>query len=264
MKKITFILSLFVTSLMVSQTSVFINEIHYDNAGADVDEGIEIAGPAGTDLTGWSIETYNGSNSESYGSNALSGVIPDQDNGYGTLSFPISSLQNGSPDGLALVNDSGVVIQFLSYEGTITAVDGPAVGLTSEDIGVEEPASTTVGESLQLTGTGTEYEDFAWINPSSASFGQVNANQSFDVALSNKSFDDSKFNLYPNPVTNGILNINTSGTSVLEVKLFNMLGQQVFTSKVVNPIDVSDLSPGVYLAKIDLGSSSLTKKLIIK
>ncbi len=27
---------------------VFINELHYDNSGTDADEGIEIAGPAGT------------------------------------------------------------------------------------------------------------------------------------------------------------------------------------------------------------------------
>jgi len=179
MRKITLILSLFVTSLMVSQTAVFINEIHYDNTGGDVDEGIEIAGPVGTDLTGWSIEKYNGSNNESYGNEPLSGVIPDQDNGYGTLSFLISGLQNGAPDGLALVDDLGNVIQFLSYEGTMTAVGGPADGLTSEDIGVEETSGTPVGESLQLTGTGTDYENFVWTDPSPASFGQVNANQSF-------------------------------------------------------------------------------------
>ncbi len=39
---------------------VFINEIHYDNDGTDADEAIEIAGPAGTDLTGWSVVLYNG------------------------------------------------------------------------------------------------------------------------------------------------------------------------------------------------------------
>ena len=32
--------------------SVFINEIHYDNTGTDVDERIEVAGPARTDLRG--------------------------------------------------------------------------------------------------------------------------------------------------------------------------------------------------------------------
>ncbi len=38
-------------------TTVFINEIHYDNTGADTGEAIEVAGPAGTDLTGWSSGT---------------------------------------------------------------------------------------------------------------------------------------------------------------------------------------------------------------
>ena len=42
--------------------NVFVNELHYDNAGADEGEFFEIVGPAGTDLTGWSVELYNGSN----------------------------------------------------------------------------------------------------------------------------------------------------------------------------------------------------------
>ena len=39
---------------------VFINEIHYDNTGTDTGEFIEIAGPAGTSLTGWTVALYNG------------------------------------------------------------------------------------------------------------------------------------------------------------------------------------------------------------
>lgn len=43
----------------INAQSVFINEIHYDNAGTDTGEAIEIAGPAGTDLTGWrSVGVY--------------------------------------------------------------------------------------------------------------------------------------------------------------------------------------------------------------
>ena len=34
-------------------TSPFISEIHYDNAGTDTGEAIEIQAPAGYDLTGW-------------------------------------------------------------------------------------------------------------------------------------------------------------------------------------------------------------------
>ena len=40
---------------------VRVSEIHYDNDGTDTGEAIEIAGPAGTDLTGWSVVLYNGS-----------------------------------------------------------------------------------------------------------------------------------------------------------------------------------------------------------
>src|SRR6266511_3428557 len=52
--------------------SVFINEFHYDNASTDAGEAIEIAGPAGTNLSGWSIVLYNGSGGASYNTNNLS------------------------------------------------------------------------------------------------------------------------------------------------------------------------------------------------
>ena len=157
----------------------FINEIHYDNTGADSGEGVEVAGPAGTDLTGWSLVLYNGSNGTLYDTISLSGVIPDQQNGYGTLAFPRAGIQNGSPDGVALVDLSNSVIQFLSYEGTFAAVGGPADGMTSTDIGVSENGSGAVGNSLQLTGTGTNYEDFTWAAEAPNTFGAVNTGQTF-------------------------------------------------------------------------------------
>ena len=159
--------------------NVFVNEIHYDNDGTDTEEGIEVAGPAGTDLTGWSLVLYNGNGGSSYYTSNLSGIIPDQDNGYGTMAFAISGIQNGAPDGIALVEPEGTVVQFLSYEGTMTAVGGPADGMESKDIGVVEGASTLVGYSLQLTGTGTRYSHFVWSTPIAGTFGSVNTNQSF-------------------------------------------------------------------------------------
>ncbi|MGH9270793.1 MAG: hypothetical protein ACRDZ2_05935, partial [Ilumatobacteraceae bacterium] len=39
-------------------STVFINELHYDNASTDTGEAIEVAAPAGTNLTGWSIVLY--------------------------------------------------------------------------------------------------------------------------------------------------------------------------------------------------------------
>jgi predicted extracellular nuclease len=166
-------------------STIFINEIHYDNTGTDAGEAIEIAGPAGTDLAGWSLVLYNGSTGAVYDTDPLSGVISDQNGGYGTavLSYPVNGIQNGSPDGIALVDASSVVVQFLSYEGTFTAVGGPANGLTSTDIGVSENGSEPLGRSLQLTGAGPTYGDFTWNTPATSSFGAVNSGQAFVVPV---------------------------------------------------------------------------------
>jgi hypothetical protein len=72
-----------------------------------------------------------------HASRNLSGNIPEQLNGYNCFALFLI-YKNGSPDGIALVNPSGKVIQFLSYEGSFTATNGPALGMTSTDIGVSE------------------------------------------------------------------------------------------------------------------------------
>jgi VCBS repeat-containing protein len=159
---------------------LFINEIHYDNVGTDVGEAVEVAGLAGSSLSGWSLVLYNGNGGASYGTIALSGVIPNQDDGYGTLSFLVPNLQNGAPDGIALVNSLGQVVQFLSYEGVMTATNGPANGMTSTEIGGSQEPPPGIGFSLQLVGSGANYQDFTW-TPVSAddSFGAVNQGQDF-------------------------------------------------------------------------------------
>ncbi|MCL4528743.1 MAG: PxKF domain-containing protein [Chloroflexi bacterium] len=178
------LMTLPVGSVRAASTGVFINEIHYDNTGTDTGEAIEIAGPAGTDLTGWSLILYNGSGGASYNTKTLSGSIPDLGGGFGVVvvSYPSNGIQNGSPDGMALVNASSTVIQFLSYEGTFTAVGGPANGMTSIDIGVSESGSGAVGNSLQLTGTGAAYEDFTWSVEAPNTFGAFNTGQVFSGA----------------------------------------------------------------------------------
>lgn len=159
--------------------SVFFNEIHYDNTGGDTGEAIEIAGQAGTDLTGWSIHLYNGNGGALYNTINLFGSLANQQNGFGTLSFLQAGIQNGSPDGLALVDATNNVIQFLSYEGSFTALGGAANGLTSTDIGVSESGSTLVGNSLQLVGMGTVSSDFTWATAMINTFGTVNTAQTF-------------------------------------------------------------------------------------
>lgn len=173
--------------------AVWINEFHYDNIGTDTGEFIELAGTAGTDLTGWSIVRYNGSTPtaavtySSPGSITVGGVIPNESNGFGTVVFtlPTDGVQNGGNDGFALVDNNGAVVQLLSYEGvfTVAAGQGAAAGLTSTDVGVVESSSTPIGYSLALTGTGDEYADFTWTVSTDDAPGAVNGGQSFAAAV---------------------------------------------------------------------------------
>ncbi|MHC5054213.1 MAG: LamG-like jellyroll fold domain-containing protein [Planctomycetota bacterium] len=165
-----------------SGTPIFINEVHYENGGTDANEAIEVAGPAGTDLTGWSIVFYNGANGTVDGTAlSLSGFIDDEGDGYGALSFLRAPIQNGAPDGFALYDGTSVV-QFLSYEGSFTALEGVAAGLTSEDIGVNESDSTLETESLQLVGTGMYYEELTWQAPATSSFGSLNGSETLGAS----------------------------------------------------------------------------------
>jgi endonuclease I/fibronectin type 3 domain-containing protein len=157
----------------------WINEFHYDNKGGDQGEFVEIAGLAGTDVSGWTVVGYNGSGGTVYGSVALTGSIPDQAAGFGTRWVDFPGLQNGSPDGIALVDATGTVVDFIAYEGSLTATAGPASGMTAVDIGVSESGNDRGGRSLQLVGTGGEGNAFTWQPPAPASPGQPNDGQTF-------------------------------------------------------------------------------------
>ena len=159
--------------------TVFINEIHYDNASGDVNEFVEIAGPAGTNLADYSLIFYNGAGGASYDTKTFSGSIPNQMNGFGTAVTSAVGLQNGSPDGIALVFQNTTVVQFLSYEGTFAATNGPANGMSSTDIGVTEPGTGPTTESLRLAGTGSVYSDFTWQPSAPSTQGAVNQGQTF-------------------------------------------------------------------------------------
>lgn len=183
----------------LSAQSVFINEFHYDNAGTDSGESIEIAGPAGTNVGGWRIVRYNGTNpaagavystpaaspagSDTFASNTL---IPNSGNGFGflTINYAADGLQNGGNDGFALVDNNNTVVQFLCYEGVMTAAGtpttaNPAGGMTCTDVGVAETTTTPVGNSLRLTGTGSVYTNFTWAAPAASTFGTINTGQTF-------------------------------------------------------------------------------------
>ena len=214
-------------------TAVWINEVHYDNAGTDTGEFVEVAGLAGTDLAGWRVVLYNGNGGTLYDDRTLSGVLPDEDGGLGALAFhyPTNGTQNGSPDGIALVAPDGALVQFLSYEGVFNATDGPAAWTTSADLGVEESSTTPEGFSLGLTGTGRSSPDFIWSGPGPASPGALNVGQSARIATDAPTAPPPAFGLSaptPNP-TRGVISLILSAPTPGHVRIVivDTLGREV-------------------------------------
>ena len=169
-----------------AHAEVFINELHYDDAtsSGDVGERIEVVATAGESLGGYRIYLYNGS-TPSAATTYDNDLVPTgglvscgASVRIATVTYPSNGIQNGPNDGIALVNGSGQVVQFLSYEGAITASNGPAAGRTSVNLPVSETGTTAAGTSLQLGGTGS-LANFTWRTSATQTFGACNRSQSF-------------------------------------------------------------------------------------
>ena len=108
--------------LLVAEVEAgWINEIHYDNDGADTGEFVEVVLASGEVIGDFSLEFYNGNGGATYstGTSADPGAVV---NGYSIFSFLVAPIQNG-PDGVALLLNGALVPgQFLSYEGKLAGI----------------------------------------------------------------------------------------------------------------------------------------------
>ncbi|MFC7337817.1 endonuclease/exonuclease/phosphatase family protein [Haloferula chungangensis] len=172
----------------VPPDEVFINEFHYDNESSDTGEFVEIVVGPGYhgELTDILLVFYNGSSGKEGSRHGLESFTPGEitSSGHRIFSKWIPGIQNGGddPDGMALVVGESVE-SFLSYEGSFLAIDGPANGRTSIDVGVSQGTSEPVGmNALGLIGAGGSPGDFVWEKiPGPHSPGVVNAGQMLEV-----------------------------------------------------------------------------------
>ena len=72
-------------------------------------------------------------------------------------------------------------------------------------------------------------------------------------------------NLYPNPVTNGKVYIATKNDLDKDVQIYDVLGKKVLQTILSSrELNVSALTPGIYIIKIKEEEASTTRKLIIR
>jgi hypothetical protein len=71
--------------------------------------------------------------------------------------------------------------------------------------------------------------------------------------------------LYPNPVTNGKVYISSKNDLEKEITIFDILGKKVLQTQLSSKeLNVSNLSPGVYIIKINEENATATRKLIVR
>ena len=71
--------------------------------------------------------------------------------------------------------------------------------------------------------------------------------------------------MYPNPLSGNTLFITSTANAEMNVKIYNVLGKEVLSTKVNNTtVDVSNLASGVYMVKITEEGKTATRKLVIQ
>ena len=188
----------------------WINELHYDNTGADSSEFVEVVVPAGVDPDSLEVTLYNGANGQVYdaaesistGSGwsastslfTVNGTGDHSSKNYTLYSKTYSSMQNGYPDadGVCLSSSSSSQpAQFLAYGNvgktneaaggsyvSFVADGGACDGMNATMLPVAQSSDTPTSSSLGLVGHGCMYKDFVWNSLSgSATVGQLNTGQ---------------------------------------------------------------------------------------
>ena len=146
----------------------YISEFSY--LGTSSGEFIEIAVPAGTDVSSYSVIFYQ-FNGTIYNGFSLGTSVTTM-NGHDIYVINNSTLgfSTGDPMGMFYADDAialfdgSAVIQFISWAGnTVTAVQDPANGLTSTEVGF----TATEGNSLQSDDGGLTYYEQTSVNQGS-------------------------------------------------------------------------------------------------
>ena len=128
--------------------------------------------------------------------------------------------------------------------------------------------STRMRVALKYNGIPTSCESFQYgevedytVNIGSGALARNNSIR-IDKALTNEA-PTYDFTMYPNPVEDGILHIKLADARNASFTIINYLGQTALTGKVSDgAINVSKLSNGVYILKVDDTQRSINKRFI--
>lgn len=189
---------------------------------------------------------------------------------------------DGTNAGTVLVKDiregdsSSSVTEFVSFGEKVIFGGGENNGSTELWVsdGTEEGTKLLeeINPSTEQYNSGSRPSDFFVSNNAlyfSADNG-INGSELFVLeqdALSvkkEKLNDAVHVNVFPNPTSN-FINIQVDNQQAQSIKIFNLIGKEVFKTIINNqPINISELSKGIYFVKIKTDKKIYSKKIVKK
>jgi hypothetical protein len=85
--------------------------------------------------------------------------------------------------------------------------------------------------------------------------------------ITNSSQADSieDLTIYPNPVSNGKIYITTKLNLTKDIEIFDVLGKKIHSSSLFGKeLNISKLTPGIYILKVKENNISATRKLVVR
>lgn len=80
-----------------------------------------------------------------------------------------------------------------------------------------------------------------------------------------KNEEISGFKLYPNPATADMVYVTTEKNDTKQIRIYDVFGELVLTDRISNKtLDISRLSPGVYVIQVTENNKSINRKLVVK
>lgn len=167
-------------------------------------------------------------------------------------------------EGDGTVNESGsdrlrIYVKDLTNGTELDILD--TTGSDINDLGIE--GSWISGSAPVLPNTTVQLVIEARVNASSEEFFFDNVQVGGSLGLSDNA--ENQFSLYPNPASNGFVNIVSKVNGEKQVAVFDVLGKQVINTTLTGErLNIAALTSGVYIVKINQGNASITKKLVVK
>ena len=234
--------------------------------------GMLIDDPSGTITTSFNI------------GDGMTGIKGELSQFSGVLQFiPMENVASASSTGNVVTPEEISVATFLAsgedYESELIKINN----VTFEDMGVfADNTNYNIADGADVTVARVAFGDENLIGatiPTGTSSviglgGQFNSTYQIlprylsDVegaSLSVDTFAANNFDVYPNPVTNGYVNIVSTNSNNIDVAIYDILGKRVVNTEIINnQVDVSALKTGIYMLQMTQNGNTITKKLVIK